>query len=104
MTKRLYTVYTNYIKIFFIVVVHFTIQFLILYPTDYINTILWNKGVCRKCKIGRYVSYFSPDRFFNNQFICSNCKNRFRSTKPRYTISDEEYKIVMRNNKINKII
>lgn len=94
----------NWIKITFIVIIHFTIKLLILKPIDYVNDILWYNGICRKCKSGRYISDFRADRFVNNQFYCSNCKKRFYSSKVRFTVSDTEYKNLIRDIKIKNLI
>ncbi len=95
--------FINYIKLFFIIIFHFLIS-LLLKPVNYVNTIIWNNGICRKCNYGRFISDFRPDKFINNQFYCDCCQNRFLSTKSRESISDKEYKIIVRNEKIKKVI
>ena len=94
---------TNYIRLFFIIIIHFLIT-LFLNPINYINTILWNNGVCRKCNYGKYISDFRPDRFVNNQFYCECCKHRFYSSVSREVISEEDWRIVIRNKKIKQIV
>ncbi len=98
-----YRHFTNYIKLFFIILIHSFIS-LLLKPINYINTFYWNHGICRKCNYGRYISDFRPDRFINNQFYCDCCQSRFYSTIRRESISDKEYKIILRNKKIKSVI
>lgn len=88
---------------FFIIIIHGIIT-IILKPIDWFNTILWNNGLCRVCKSGRYISDFRPDKFINNQFYCNNCGKRFNSTIRRDSISESEYVIIKRDNKIKEII
>lgn len=92
----------NYIKLFFIIIIHFLIN-LFLKPINYINTILWNNGVCKKC-YGKYISDFRPDRFVNNQFYCECCKHRFYSSISREVISDKDWRVMIRNKKIKQIV